>query len=173
MARDVDIGFPTYPAWERFRAKKTTHIVGSGAGEAVNLFMVEGAVKVYNFFGVVSDVTDVSAVTVAFLELYDDDSKPITKATGTDLSGMNVGSIIGRNAAAATALYLADASDGVIADGDLGSDFFAAFLALAQKDTDTYIRFNFTSDSGGYDFTIDWEIVWMPLSEGSTIVPVA
>jgi len=171
--RDVDLGFPSSAfTWRRIRTKfVSTHVSAAGVAESTNLFRISGAVKVYNLYGKFVDCTDVSAVTVAHIDLYDDSSKAITKATGTDLSGITVGSLIGRNAAATTALYLADAADGIVADGDLGSDFFAAFLAMAQGDTDTFIRFNFTSDGGGYNFKINWEVTWIPLFDDSYISP--
>ena len=171
--RDLNIGFPSATVWQRMISRtSTTHVSAAGVAEAANLFQVVGSVKVYMLYGQFIDCTDVSAVTVAHLELYDDDSKAITKATGTDLSGVSVGSLIGKNAAATTALYLADAADGIVVDGDLGTDFYAAFLAMSQTGVDTFIRFNFTSDGGGYSFKIDWEAVWMPLFDNSYLIGV-
>ena len=170
--RDIDIGFPASVVWERkITRTTTTHVSAAGVAEAANIFKVVGSVKVYMLYGQFTDCTDVSSVLTAYLELYDDDSKVITKATGTDLSAVTVGSLIGKNAAVTTALYLADAADGIVVDGDLGTDFYAAFLAMSQTAVDTYIRLNFTSDGGGYSFKINWEAVWMPLFNNSYITP--
>jgi hypothetical protein len=170
--RDQNIGFPAQFVWERKITRAVTTLVSADAvAEAKNLFKIVGAVKVYSLYGQFIDCTDVSSVLTAYLELYDDASHVITKATGTDLSAVTVRSLIGKNAAATTALYLADAADGIVVDGDLGTDFYAAFLAVAQADTDTFIRFNFTSDGGGYNFKINWEAVWMPLFDDSYVTP--
>jgi hypothetical protein len=168
MARDMDIGFPPALVWQRMISRAaTSHVSAAGVAESANLFKVVGSVKVYMLYGQFIECTDVSSVLTAYLDLYDDSSKVITKATGTDLSGVSVGSLIGKNAAVTTALYLADAADGIVVDGDLGTDFYAAFLAMGQTGVDTYIRLNFTSDGGGYNFKIDWEAVWMPLFDNS------
>jgi hypothetical protein len=168
--RDVNIGFPRpeVQEWQKNVVTKRS-VSANGAGDNVSLFKVVGSVKVLSIVGKFIDVTDVSAVTVAYLDLYDDSAHVITKATGTTLSGVVVGAIITRTAAATTALTLVAGSDGSVTDGNAVAEGLSGFLAQAQTGTATYIRFNFTSDTGGYDFTIAWEIVWMPLVEGSYI----
>ena len=171
FGRDVDIGAVIPDMTSRQYSRAITQLVGSGAGEAVNLCRVSGAVKVLSLHGVFTSVTDVSAVTAAYLDLYDDDAKTITGVAGTDLSGVSVGSVIGKNGIKTALLALWDSADGVVVDGVEGTDWMAPFIVVPQAGTDTYIRFVFASDSGGYNFTIQWEIVWQPLFSGGSLIP--
>lgn len=171
MARDVDLGFPPVDLESIYVSVCTINPVSvNGAGEAVNLFEVDGAIRAHSIIGRFTDVTDVSAVTACFLDLYDDDSKAITESvTGTDLSGVALNSMVFRNAAKDTALVLIDRADGVVLDGLEGSDWLAQFIAASQTGTSTYIRFNFTSDTGGYSFAIRWELRWQAFISGSVV----
>lgn len=166
--RDINIGFPALPAWEERRNVVTTKFTSADAvSGTANLFKVVGAVKVLSLFGKFIDVTDVSNITAAYIDLYDNSAHVITKATGTTLTSAVVGSILGRNAISTTAMYFGNASDGIVIDSGLNE--LTGFVSIAQTGTDTYIRFNFTSDGGGYAFTIGWEVIWMPLVEGGYI----
>jgi len=147
-------------------------ITGSPNGaQTENLFEVEGAVEVLQLFGHFHDVTDVSAITAAHLDIYDGASTDLTLAAGTDLSGVIVNSMIGRTGAATSALTLLDSANASIIDGAVGLDLFAPFAANAKEGTKTYIRFCYTSDGGGCEAVIHFNIIYRHLLDdaGSNI----
>jgi len=149
-------------------------VAASDAGGRVPLFRITSGIKVLALYGHFHDVSDVSAVTVTFLDLYDDASHDITEHTGgTDCSGVGLSSIIGKNGDVDTVMALFSSADGTVTDGTNGADWLADFIATAEEGTGTDICFNFTSDSGGYDFDIHWEIIWMPLSHDASVTPLA
>jgi len=130
-----------------------------------NIFSIEGGVEILRLFGHFSDVTDVSAVTAANFDVYTDAPTTIqlTTIAGTDLSGSSENALIGRTDTAAVALDYLNSDQVRIIDGAVGLDLFAPFIVSAEYSRATYLRFNYTSDGGGAEFTIHFEAVWRPL----------
>ena len=153
---------------------KTFTVTGTPNGvQTVNLFTLEGGVEVLRFYGVVVDVTDVSAVTAASLDLYDGmNTVPITSAAGTDLSACSLGSLVGRTDQAAVALDYLNADQVRIVDGAVGIDLFAPIIANAKNGVTNYFRFHYTSDGGGAEFQMTFEIIWRPLIRDSGLIEV-
>lgn len=144
---------------------KEITVTGTPNGvQTVNLFQLYSGVEILRLSGVVTDVTDVSAVTACSFDLYDGtNTVPITSAAGVVLSGCSEGSIIGRTDQAAVALDYLNADQVRIVDGAVGIGLFAPIIAIQKDDTNTYFRFHYTSDGGGAEFQMTFEILWRTL----------
>ncbi len=132
------------------------------------IFDVVGAVEILRIWGVFIDVTDVSALTVCSIDLYDEtNTVEITDNGGTDLSGVGTYALIGRWFLAGTALALIDSDACSILDASgLGLDMFATFVIQSKYGVDNVIRFNYTSDGGGCAAQIKFTCIWRSLVDG-------
>lgn len=153
---------------------ESVDLTATGAPNGVqttNLFQLWGGVEVLRFYGVFTDVTDVSAVTAASFDLYDGtNTVPVTSAAGTALSACSNGSLIGRTDQAAAAIDYLNADQVRIVDGAIGLDLFAPIIANAKNGVANYFRFHYTSDGGGAEFGITFEMIWRPLIRDSGLV---
>ena len=156
-------------------ANKSITVTGTPTGaQTVNLFGLAGGVEVLRFYGVVTDVTDVSAVTACSLDLYDGtNTVPIISAAGTNLSGCAEGSLIGRTDVAAVAIDYLNADQVRIVDGAVGIDLFAPLIANYKYGATNYFRFHYTSDGGGAEFQITFELIWRALIREYGLVEAA
>lgn len=143
-------------------------IDGKPQGDNVPIFNVTGAVEILRMWGVFIDVTDVSALTVCYLDLYDETNEvEITDNGGTDLSGSGLYALIGRWFLADVALALVDSDACSIVDGSgIGLDLFASLIVQSKYGADNVIRFNYTSDGGGCECQIKWTCIWRSLVDG-------
>ena len=146
-------------------ADKTLTISGTPTGaQHENIYQVFGAVEILMLFGHFYSVTDVSAITVAYIDLWDGTlATEITDNTGVNLSGASQGSLIYRDNLATTAMSFLNSSTGKILDGGIGLGLLAPVIALQKSGVATYIRFNYTSDGGGCDCEIRFNAIWRPL----------
>lgn len=147
-------------------ASKSITVTGTPNGaQNVNIFTLDGGVEVLRLYGIFTDVTDVSAVTACSFDLFDENNAavPITSAAGVDLSGSTLESFFGRTDQAAVALDYLKSDQVRIIDGAVGLDLFAPLVANYMYGEDNYFRFNYTSDGGGAEFKMTFELIWRPL----------
>jgi len=146
----------------------TLTITGKPQGDSVPIFNVIGAVEILRFWGIFVDVTDVSALTVCSIDLYDEtNTVEITDVGGTDLSGVGLYALIGRWFLADTELALVDSDACSIVDGSgIGLDLFASLIVQSKYGADNVIRFKYTSDGLGCECQIKFTCIWRSLVDG-------
>lgn len=136
------------------------------------IFNLTGSVQVLALYGVVTTVLS-SNITAAFFRLNDQTAQPaISVATGTTLSSAAVGSVIARNALAATAITFINSSAGRITESSaVNLGFFSPFM-LTQKTgaIQTDIEFRYTTTNTPASGVIQFFLKWLPISSDAQII---
>ena len=153
-------------------ATATKDVNGTGAAQSVNLFQITGNVEIRALYGVFTDVTETTSITAPCFDLRDDGATvQLTAAGGAPaLSGAGLGSIIAKEALAATAVTFNNSTAARYSE----SAFRGAFVGglITQKAaTDTYIRFTCTTNATT-NVTIQFFAAWVCRSPGSLLVAV-
>jgi hypothetical protein len=155
----------------RVQVETTTKTLSANNTTAsVNLFKITGDVLIHKLYGVVT-TTIGSNHTAAHWRLEDGTNTPaITAATGTAISSAGVGSMLIKEALAATALTLDNSSATVIEESaTLGADL-APFEVVQKLATNTFIVYRYTTTNTPTTGAIQFFCEWEPLSAGSSVV---
>jgi hypothetical protein len=150
-------------------------LVANNTTAAVPIFSLTGTVDVLALYGIVTTVLG-SNNTAAFFRLNDQTAQvSITLATGTTLSSAPVGSLILRNALAATALVLKSSAAGAIVEPNTAAapDPFVPFM-ITQKtgSITTNIEFDYTTTNTPTTGVIQFFAKYLPVSSGSGLSPL-
>lgn len=149
-------------------------IVSNTTGSAL-LFGITGSIQVLGLWGVVTTVLS-SNITAAFYRLNDQTAQPaISVATGTTLSSAAVGSVISRNALAATALTFINASAGRITESSAVNLGYSSPFILTQKTggVQTDIEFRYTTTNTPATGQIQFFLKWLPVSADGDVTAKA
>jgi len=152
-------------------AVKSTKLDGNLA-QNDNIFTVTGTVEIGEIYGVVTSLVNATTCSLASFTLYDGGvTADITDSTGpTDLSGLRVGSVMGKFNSVASGIGLINSNQARVTEG--GSDMLHyKFGAIQKNATTTYIRFNFTGDVNT-DIDVTFYVRYRPLSENGAVTPV-
>lgn len=124
-----------------------------------NMFTVTGSVKIHALWGVVTTIIP-AATTAANLNLFPTGGAAIqlTSAAGTDISALPVGSVLLKNAAAASAIAALNNTLGA-----LGETVPVAFIVTKKTAVVTKIRLNVTE--GNNTGAIKWYCLYEKISE--------
>jgi hypothetical protein len=136
-------------------AEKEITLAGNAGPESVNIYQLTGSVEIASIYGTISEVTTLANLTGGHLELWDGTAAvDITKNDGV-LSGMAIGTILAKNAAASVTIGINDNSAGALLEGSLAKAY-APFFITQKTGVATYIRWTYTTT----DAPIAAKIVW-------------
>lgn len=132
----------------------------------INLFKLNGAVRVLKLYGVFTNDTTLTNITDAHWDLFDSTaSVPITKATTLTLSTAIVGSVVGKITNATSNAGFAAGTVGAVAETT--EPFLVHEFALLQKSgANTYIRWNYTTTDAPINAKIKFYIEYRPIGDG-------
>lgn len=112
----------------------------------VNVFQVTGTLDIKALHGELVAKTTLTNMTNIHFDLYDGtNSILLTKATGANMSGFNVGSFIIKNSNASTELTTINNNQARVTEGGTGTKSFQEFLVTQKEATNTYIRFIYST----------------------------
>jgi hypothetical protein len=134
---------------------------GTSGAASTNVFQLTGNAELLALWGIFTDVTNVTAITVASWNLYDGtNTVPITKATWTTLSGAGLYSAVSCIAAAATALNFSNSTECRVAQATTGGRIMYPSGLTQKAATNTYIRW--TQTTGAVEsFKIMFYAAWV------------
>lgn len=150
------------------RSSKT--LTGNNTTVAVPVFGITGTVNVIGIYGVVT--TDLGANnTAAYWRLNDQTAQVnITLNTGTTISAVKAGSVIVKKGLAAAALVLLDNAAGRVSEPTtLETTYFSPFVGTQKTGAATNIEFVYTTTDTPTSGTIQFFLVWLPVSADATI----
>lgn len=147
------------------QAKKSLALTVNNTTGSQTIWTLTGSVLVLGLWGEVTTVLS-SAITAAFLELYDQTASPdITLATGVALSSEPVGSILYKDALTGAALKAVSSAAGFFAETTpAGQPFFTPFLIGKKSSAVTVVRMTYTTTNAPATGVILWNALWIPLS---------
>ncbi len=148
---------------------KALTVAGTGA-KTVNVFLVNGAVKILNIYGSVTSVLG-SNMTACSFDFYaaSDAAVPITSAAGTTLSDLAAGSVIAKTTAAATAITSLSNAAVIGPDETITAK---NQVLVAKAATASYIRFAFSSTNNPSVGSVKFYVEYIPLTATSYITAV-
>lgn len=151
---------------------KDTQTLSTTGTVAVPLFTVTGQIEITALYGVIT--TALGNNTAAYWRTNDGSTQnSITLNTGTSLTGAIKGGVISKKAGVGTALTLTAGTSGqVMESGTAGATYFQDFVVIANPLATTNIEFVYTTSDNPTTGVIDFYIRWVPLTPGSTIIPL-
>lgn len=163
---------PDAEGWNK--ATKAVTLTGSGGAATDNLFSVTGTV-LCKMYGELTAADGSQNITALLLEVDDGTAQAAISASGAVLTNLAVGTMVFRDALAATALTLADNAAGAVTDcNDAGaSDPLVGFFVTKKTGAATYIRHAYsTTDAPIDNTTITWTVYWRPISSDGALAAV-
>jgi hypothetical protein len=149
------------------RITKTVTLAANNTSESLNCFQVTGTVRLLRLYGKVLTGTLTNMTAVSF-NLWDGTSAvQLTKTDGV-LTGKPVGTIIGKNAALGTTMFVCDPTAGAVNEGTTGINFYAA-LITQKTATATYVRLTYTTNMTPIAGTIQIWAEYVPIGVGTLI----
>lgn len=145
-------------------------LTGNNTTVTVPVFGITGTVSVTGIYGVVT--TDLGANnTAAYWRLNDQTAQvDITLNTGTTISAVKAGSVIVKKDLATAALALLDNAAGRISEPTtLETAYFSPFVATKKTAAATNIEFVYTTTDTPTSGTIQFFLVWLPISAAATV----
>ena len=144
---------------------KTITLSGTGA-TSLNIFPLTGTVEVVSIHGFITAAATLTNLTGGHLELWDSTAAvDLTKNDGA-LSGMGVGTLLVKNALAASTIGIADNVAGALTEGASLSKAFAPFFITQKTGANTYIRWTYTTTDSPIAGTIFWHVKYRPENHG-------
>jgi hypothetical protein len=142
-------------------------LAASGGSESLNIAQLTGTVEIVSIHGFISDATTLANLTGGSLQLWDSTAAvQITKNDGV-LSGMAVGTLLVKNAAATDTISIANNATGVVTEAATLSKAFEPFFITQKTGANTYIRWTYTTSDTPIDAKIFWHIRYRPESHGA------
>jgi hypothetical protein len=146
---------------------------GTSGAASTNIFQITGNVELLACWGVMTDVTNVTAITVASWNLYDGtNTVDITKASGTTLSGAGLYSTINKTAVAGTALSFNNSTQCRLMENATGARTMYPCIIAQKAATGSFIWW--TNTTGAVEsFRIMFYAAWVCRDAGrSNLVAV-
>ena len=134
---------------------------GTSGAASTNIFQLTSSVELLALWGVFTLVTNVTAITVASWDLYDGtNTEPITKATGTTLSGAGLYSTVNKVATLGTALSFNNSTQCRVMENTTGARTMYPSIITQKAATNTFIRW--TQTTGAVEaFKIMFYAAWV------------
>ena len=145
---------------------KEITLAGNAGAESVNIFQLTGSVDILSIYAFISDATTLANLTGGHLELWDSTAAvDITKNDGV-LSGMGVGTLLVKNAAASTTIGIANNAVGALTEGASLSKAFAPFFITQKTGANTYVRWTYTTSDAPIVAKLEWHCRYRPEDHG-------
>lgn len=133
----------------------------------VNLFQISGTLLIKGLHGEVIDVTTLSNMTEVYFDLWDGtNSVPITKTTGAAMSGFQVGGFFIKDYDNTTALTTINNDQCRVTEAPASNKSFHEFLITQKRNTNTYLRLNYTTTDAPINAALKIDIVYVDIDNG-------
>ena len=143
-----------------FYEEKLVTLTGDGDPVAVNLFTIEGLVRINQVVGVFEDVTNVADIEEVRLDVYDGtNDEVITLAAGVVCDGVTVGAALAKVDDASGALVLLDA-DQIRIDETTKRDNLDPVLVNGKNGATNYLRMLYKNADTNLNCQIRWYVEW-------------
>jgi len=143
-------------------------IAGTGGVVTTNLFQFTGAIELIGIWGNFTDVTEVTTITGAYLDVYDGTNQiDITDDGGVALSGATNGSLMIKSATSGTALNFLKSDQVRIDETAANKRQFVGATLCGKASVTNYVRLVVTTDANT-DCGMTWYAAWRCLCAGST-----
>jgi hypothetical protein len=151
-------------------ATKTITLNANNTTANVNVFQLTGTTKIVLLHGEVLTKNTLTNCTKVHFDLWDGTtSVPITKITGADMSGYNVGAFFIKDADVATALTILNNDQARIKEASTGNKVNTEFVAVQKTATNTYLRFIYSTTDAPIDATVKIDCHWVDIDSGIII----
>jgi hypothetical protein len=146
--------------------RTTAHITGVTGAQNLNIFQLNGAVRVVEQYAIITEATTLTNCTNVYADLWDGTNSEVLTLDGATLSGVSVGTIFTKDKDVTQAYSVIQADqcrvNEVVDEKKLGKPF-----TVSQKyNTDTFMRFNFTTTDNPINFKMFIKFVWEPVNGG-------
>jgi len=149
---------------------KTITLNANNTTESVNVFQLTGTTKIISIHGEILTKTTLTNCTKVHFDLWDGTtSVPITKITGADMNGYNVGAFFIKDADVATALTILNNDQARIKEASTGNRVNTEFVAVQKTATNTYLRFIYSTTDAPIDATVKIDCQWSDIDSGIII----
>lgn len=149
---------------------KTITLNANNTTASVNVFQLTGSTKIMLLHGEILTKTTLTNCTKVYFDLWDGtNSVHITKITGADMSGYNVGAFFIKDADVLTALTILNNDQARIKEAATGNRINTEFIAVQKTSTNTYIRFNYTTTDAPINATVKIDCHWSDIDSGIII----
>ena len=149
---------------------KTITLNANNTTASVNVFQVTGTTKIISIHGEILTKTTLTNCTKVHFDLYDGTTAvPITKITGADMSGYNVGAFFIKDADVATALTILNNDQARIKEASTGNRVNTEFVAVQKTATNTYLRFTYSTTDAPINATVKIDCHWVDIDNGIII----
>ena len=149
---------------------KTITLNANNTTESVNVFQLTGTTKIITIHGEILTKTTLTNCTKVHFDLWDGTtSVPITKITGADMNGYNVGAFFIKDADVATALTILNNDQARIKEASTGNRVNTEFVAVQKTATNTYLRFIYSTTDAPIDATVKIDCQWSDIDSGIII----
>jgi len=152
---------------EEITLVKEVTVSASAGANTVNVFQLEGTVRVTEQVAEITEVTTLTNCTAVYATLYDGTNTVNLTADGATLSGLPVGTVFTKDKDVTETYSVLDASqcrvNEVVDDKKIGKPF-----TITQKNgANTYIRLHFTTTDDPISFKILLKFKYVPIDGGS------
>lgn len=144
----------------------TKQLSANNTTEAINLFQVTGAVRIFRIMGVIVDDTTLTNCTAAHFDLYDGTTDvDLTDNTG-DLSGRGVGSHFAKCQNLSSAFEIANNNQARVTESSTDPRLFWQCTVTQKGGAQTFIRFKYTTTDAPINAQIKFYVSYSPINGG-------
>ena len=144
-------------------------IAGTGGAVTTNVFAFTGNVELLGIWGVFTDVTEVTTITGAYIDVYDGTNQvDLTDDGGVVLSAAVNGSMAIKTNTSAGALVFLKGDQVRIDETAADKRQFVGAVLDGKAATTNYVRLIVTTDANT-DCAMRWYAAWRCLCSGSTL----
>jgi hypothetical protein len=142
----------------------SVHITGDNDSYNLNIFQLNGTVKILTHYALITEITNLSNMTDAYLDLWDGTvSIPFT-SNSLDLSGVPVGTFFIKDQDATEPYSICIADQCRV--HEMKDDKIEEAWITQKNGVDTFIRLNFTTNTI-LDFWVDMYIIYENINNSS------
>jgi hypothetical protein len=149
-----------------YELKASVTLAGSGATEILDLFKINGAVKIKELSGIVTSAATLTNMTDCHFNVNDAAADyPITKTTTCTMSTAIVGSIVTKLDTAAAVAYFKDGTTGGVIEAGQ-AQFPYEFVVIKKSGAETVIQFIYTTTDSPIAATMDFYVKYEKIADG-------
>jgi hypothetical protein len=149
-----------------YKLKTSVTLAGSGGLEALDLFKINGAVKIKKLEGIVKSATTLTNMTDCHFNINDATiDVPITKSTTLTMSTAIVGSVVFLDSEETDiAGFLSGATAGLLSSA--GYSWNYSIEVIQKTGVETNIQFVYTTTDTPIAATMDFYVEYEPIANG-------
>jgi hypothetical protein len=141
------------------------HITANNETKNLNIFKVNGSVTVINQWAEITEITALTNCTNVYADLWDGTNSVQLTSPGADFSNLSLGSFFKKSEDSTQQYSISNADECRVLEPS-SKEISVPFIVTQKTSADTYIRFNFTTNTV-LDFKMSIWFEYMPVDGGT------